>query len=148
MKKLFALVLVATALAACGDEKEFIKIAGGGITFNYRYSEAGMTVIAQQKQTLPAGGTVEALFDVPGTNTRQLVSIPVLEGKLTYKLQSLPLTGFKKGGEYKVTIRVLDAKGLELDHKERIFVSDVDQATLPTKPLVKDWAYTPDLKNL
>jgi hypothetical protein len=148
MKKLLGLILATTVLVACGDEKEFIKIAGGGITFNYRYSEAGMTVIAQQKQTLPAGGKVEALFDVPGTKTRQLVSIAVLEGKLTYKLQSLPLTGFKKGGEYKVTVRVVDAAGKELDHKERVFVSDMDQATLPSKPLVKDLAFTPQLENL
>ena len=147
------LLLLCSALmfSACGEDsgpKDYLKIAGGGITFNYRYSQAGMVVIAQQKYPLPEGSTVEAQFDLPGQNARQTVSLPALAGKLTYKLQSDPLTGLKKDGQYNVTIRLIDRDGKQLDRDDKIFTSDEDQANLPTKPLVKDLALTPDLKNL
>jgi hypothetical protein len=138
-------------LGACGDDsgpKDYLKIAGGGIIFNYRYSQAGMVVIAQQKYPLPKGSIVEAQFDRPDQSTRETVSLPAMEGKLTYKLQSGPLTGFKKGGEYNVTIRLLDNAGKELDRDDRKFVSDEDQSTLPTKPLVEGPAIIPHLENL
>ena len=57
-------------LAACGQDdgpKDYLKIAGGGLVFNYRYSQASMIVIAQQKFPLPEGSIVEAQFDLPGT---------------------------------------------------------------------------------
>lgn len=150
MKK-FRLLVLAVALSACGDDsgpKDYLKIAGGGIIFNYRYSQAGMVVIAQQKYPLPAGSTVEAQFDLPGQNTRETVALPAMEGKLTYKLQSGPLTGFKKGGHYNVTIRLLDNAGKELDRDDTKFTSDEDQSTLPSKPIVEGLELTPKLENL
>jgi hypothetical protein len=145
--KLLALALL---LAACGENvpPEYLKIAGGGIQFNYRVSEASMIVIAQQKQPLPEGSKVEALFDIPGTNTREAVSEPAMPGKLSYSLQSSKMMKITKGGKYKVTIRLLDAKGQELDRKETVYESDQDQSTLPTKPLVDGPALTPQLQNL
>ena len=140
------LVFIAVLLGACGDNgpPSYLKIAGGGIQFNYRVSEATMVVIAQQTQPLPAGSVVEALFDRPGTNTRQSVSLPALDGKLTYRLQSDKLMGITKGGKYNVTIRLLDSTGKELDRKDTVYESDEDQSTLPTEPLVKDNAFTPN----
>jgi len=150
MKRQVLTLTSALLLGGCGESgpPEYLKIAGGGIQFNYRVSEASMIVIAQQKQPLPEGSTVEALFDIPGTNTRESVTLPSLEGKLTYKLQSSKLTNITKGGQYKVTIRLLDAKGKELDRKETTYVSDEDQSTLPTKPLVDGPALSPQLQNL
>jgi hypothetical protein len=150
MKKTFTLLCL-FLLTGCGDDgspKDYLKIAGGGIIFNYRYSQAGMVVIAQQKYPLPAGSTVAAEFELPGQNKFETVSSPAKDGKLTYKLESNPMTGFKKGGEYKVTIRLLDNAGKELDRDETKFTSDQDQSTLPTKPIVKGLELTPDFKNL
>jgi hypothetical protein len=149
MKKI--LFLGALVLSACGDDygpKDYLKIAGGGITFNYRYSQAGMVVIAQQKYPLPEGSVIEAQFDQPGQEARQTTSLPAIAGKLTYKLQSDVMTGLQKGGEYKVTIRLLDKAGKELDRDDRIYVSDQDQSTLPTKLIVEGLALTPHLENL
>ena len=144
------ILILAFLLAGCGDQgpTQYIKIAGGGIQFNYRYSEASMIVIAQQKYPLPEGSTVEALFDIPGTATRQSVTLPAMEGKLTYKLQSDPLTHITKGGKYNVTIRLLDKMGKEMDKQDQIFISDEDQSTLPSKPLVKGLDFKPHLENL
>ena len=151
LNRVFLSILVTLFLSACGDEnapKDYIKIAGGGIAFNYRYSQASMIVIAQQIYPFPDGSTVEALFDVPGTATRQSVTLPSMEGKLTYKLQSDPLTHITKGGQYTVTIRLLDKAGKELDKKDRVFISDEDQSTLPSKPLVEGLEFKPHLENL
>ncbi len=149
--KTILFLYAAFLLCACGEDsgpKDYLKIAGGGITYNYRYSQAGMVVIAQQKYPLPEGSTVEAQFDLPGQNARQTVSLPAMVGKLTYKLQSDPLTGLKKGGQYNVTIRLIDKDGKQLDRDDRTFTSDEDQTNLPSKPLVQDLALTPDFKNL
>ena len=150
MKKLFVF-MAGSFLSACGDSdapKDYLKIAGGGLVFNYRVSQASMIVIAQQVYPLPVGSIVEAQFDLPGTNTRQVVTLPAMEGKLTYKLQSDPLTNIKKGGKYNVTIRLLDTSGVQLDQHDRAFESDVDQSTLPSKPLVEGLEFKPHLENL
>ena len=148
MKRLIFLALI---LAGCGKSGpvQYLKIAGGGIQFNYRYSQASMVVVAQQTHPLPEGSRVEALFEVPGTNTKQSVSSPAVDGKLSYMLQSEKLTGFIKGGKYSVTIRLIDKNGNELDHKDTIFTSDEDQSTLPDRPLVDDpVALTPRLDRI
>ena len=145
------LILLALMLAGCGESGpiQYLKIAGGGIQFNYRYSQASMVVVAQQTHPLPEGSQVEALFDVPGTNTRETVSSPAIDGKLSYMLQSPPLTGFTKGGKYNVTVRLVDKAGKELDRKDTVFTSDEDQSTLPDKPLVDDpVALTPRLDHI
>ena len=144
-------IFLALILAGCGESGpiQYLKFAGGGIQFNYRYSQASMVVVAQQTYPLPEGSRVEALFEVPGTNTKQSVSSPAIDGKLSYMLQSEKLTGFTKGGKYNVTIRLIDKNGKELDHQDRVFTSDEDQSTLPDKPLVDDpVALTPRLDHI
>jgi hypothetical protein len=144
------IAILAFLLAACGESGpiDYLKIAGGGIQFNYRVSEASMVVIAQQVHPLPEGSQVEAVFDIPGTNTRESVVLPAMEGKLTYRLQSQKLMNIAKDTPYKVTIRLLDKDGKELDHKDTTYHSDVDQSTLPDKPLVQDPAFTPNFQNI
>ena len=143
-------VFLALLLTGCFEQGpiQYLKIAGGGIQFNYRVSEASMVVVAQQAHPFPDGSHVEALFDVPGTNTRQSVSSPAVDGKLTYLLQSQKLAGITKGGKYNVTIRLIDKGGTVLDHKDTVFTSDEDQSTLPDKPLVDDVALSPRLDHL
>jgi hypothetical protein len=143
------IILGALLLAGCGgNSNDYVKIAGGGIQFNYRVSEASMVVIAQQMQPLPQGSLVQALFDIPGTQTRETVSLPSMDGKLTYRLQSQKLFNITKGGQYKVSLLLVDKAGKELDRKETVFTSDEDQSTLPDKPLVDDPAFTPNYQNI
>ncbi len=147
------LVLGALVAAGCGEDRQstdYIKIAGGGLTFNYRYSQATMVVVGRQVTPPPEGSSLEALFDIPGEAARDVVSRPFMPGKLTYKLESKYLTGIKKGVPLKVTLRVVDATGKELDRAETQYTSDVDQSTLPSKPLVDPTRpnYVPQLENL
>jgi hypothetical protein len=147
-----SMVFTALVLAGCAEDgqTDYMKIAGGGLTFNYRYSEARAVIVGRQVTPLPKGASVDALFDIPGETRRERVSRPAIEGKLTYKLESSPLTGIKKGAPLKVTLLVVDATGKEIDREETQYVSDVDQEGLPTKPLVDPSRpnYVPWLENL
>jgi hypothetical protein len=147
MKYLLAFVLL---LAGCGDNgpTQYLKISGGGIQFNYRYSQASMVVVAQTTHPLPDGSRIEAQFDLPGTNTRESVFSQPFEGKLSYLLHSQNMTGFTKGGKYNVSVLLLDKDGKELDRKETVFTSDEDQSTLPDKPMVEGLEFTPHLENI
>jgi hypothetical protein len=132
-------VLAAFVLAACGDDgtqKNYIEIAGGGLTFNYRYSQATMVVVVKQKQPLPEGSIVEAQFDLPGKTEREKTTRPAMAGKLVYKLESGYLSGIKKGEPLRVTVNLVSDKGVVLDTVETKYTSDVDQSTLPTEPPV------------
>ena len=150
--KLVLTLVCAALLAGCGEDtpRDYVRIAGGGLTFNYRYSQATMVVVARTISPLPEGGKVEALFDIPGEAMRETVSRPVIQGKLTYKLESKYLLGIKKGVPLKVTLRAVDAQGIVLDTEETAYISDVDQDTLPSKPLVDPSKpnYVPKLENL
>ncbi len=148
MKLRFLLLLIVAALmSACGSG-DYVRIAGGGIAFNYRYSQAFMILIAEQRRPLPAGAMVQALFDVPDSTSRAIVQLPVMEGKLTYKLQTEPLLGFTKGGNYKVTLALIGADGKTIESHDTVYTSDEDQSTLPKKPLVEGLEFTPHLENL
>jgi hypothetical protein len=132
-------VTAALLVTACGEEAsrtDYMKIAGGGLTFNFRYSEARAVIVGRQVTPLPDGATVEALFDIPGQSRREKVAQPASSGRIIYKLQSGPLKGIKKGVPLNVTLIVTDVSGKEIDRDETQFVSDVDQDTLPSKPLV------------
>lgn len=148
-----ALCFAVLALASCGDSdapKDYLKIAGGGLTFNYRYSQATAVVVGKQMSPLPEGSKVEALFEIPNEKEPERVSRPAIAGKLSYKLESKYLTGIKKGVPLKVVLRVIDKDGKEIDREETAYTSNVDQDTLPSKPLVKPDSpnYVPQLENL
>ena len=147
MKIKFVLLILATMLSACGSG-DYVRIAGGGISFNYRYSQASMILIAEQRRPLPQGAIVQALFDVPDSQNRAIVQLPAMEGKLTYKLQTEPLLGFTKGGNYKVTLALIGADGKTIETHDTTYTSDEDQSTLPKKPLVEGLEFTPHLENL
>jgi hypothetical protein len=147
-----AILVLALGLAACGEDgpKDYLKITGGGLTFNYRYSQATMVVVGKQVTPLPEGATVAALFDIPGKAERERVERPAMAGKLTYKLESGYLSGIKKGVPLKVTLLLVGKDGKELDRDETQYTSDVDQDQLPSAPLVDPSKpnYVPQLENL
>ena len=143
------LIIACLLISGCGETApSYFKIAGGGLQFNLATSQASMIVVAQQTSPMPPNSTLEALFDLPGTNTRQSVSMPTSQGRLQYMLQSKALTGITLGGRYNVSVLLHDKNGKVLDQKETTYVSDQDQALLPNKPLAEGPALIPHLENL
>jgi hypothetical protein len=151
---LFAcLFFTALTLIGCGDSqkpKKYLQFMGGGLTFNYRYSKATMVVVVRRVSPIAVGGKFVAFFEVPGETAPQRIEVPNNPDTLTFKLESKALSGIKKDVPLHVTVLAVDEKGIELDQFKTQFVSDIDQDTLPTKPLMDPNApgYVPYLENL
>lgn len=148
MKKipLVLLCLGGLLLAACDDQsgKPYLKIAGGGFIFNYRYSAMNYGFVAKPLRPLPAGAMLEASFEVPGSDQRYVTTLPVREGKMQYVFETQPLHDVRKDTPYKARLRLLEAgTGKELASLEQEFRSSADQSTLPTKAPVKGIGYFP-----
>ena len=123
-------------LSACKEEAPtpFLKIVGGSFMFNYRYSKMSYGFVARQLKPLPVGSILEASFDLPGTDRKFVVTKPAKAGQLHYSFETEALRGVRKNTPYKVQLKLLEANtGKELALVEKVFKSDVDQATLPTK---------------
>lgn len=149
MKKTLPLFfcLAGLLLAACEDQsnKPYLKIAGGGFIFNYRYSAMNYGFVAKPLRPLPAGATLEASFEIPESDERYVTTLPVQEGKLQYAFETQPLEHVKKDKPYKATLRLLEANtGKELALVEQEFRTNTDQSTLPKIAPVKGIGYFPN----
>ena len=95
----------------------------------------------RRARRLPLGAVhVANLDDVEPFVTKE----NVVPGQLQYSFKTPFLTGIEKGHEYKAVMRLLDPAGKELARYERTFHTDVDQASLPSKPLVVGPGYAPN----
>ena len=143
-----AVVLPAlTLLAACGDDprRPWIRIDGGGFIFNYRIAEAFYGVSVKPMRRLPEGTVLEAEFQDPAGGPPHIVRETVAAPQLGYSLSSPPVKGVVAGRDYRVVVRVREAKtGHELARIEQSFRSDLDQSILPEKPLTVGPGYTPN----
>lgn len=137
MRLIFAICCcLGLGLSACKEEAPapFLKIVGGSFAFNYRYSKMYYGFVARQLKPLPEGSVLEASFDLPGTDRKFVVTKPAKAGQLHYSFETEALRGVKKDTPYKVQLKLLEANtGKELALVEKVFKSDVDQATLPTR---------------
>ena len=151
MKKYLVLLfcLAGLVLAACDNQagKPYVKIVGGGFVFNYRYSTYIYGFVVKPLRPLPAGGVLEASFDLPDSDEKFVATLPVQEGKTQYLFESKPLQGVKKDTPYKVRLRLVEeGSGKELALLEKDYKTTVDQSTLPTKAPVKGIGYFPEDK--
>ena len=145
-KHFLAAVFASLLLSACDDQsdKPYVKIAGGGFMFNYRYSVLNYGFVVKPLRPLPEGSTLEASFDIPDSAEKFVLTLPVVAGKMQYGFETGALHGVKKDVPYKATLRLLEAgTGKELAMMERDFRSDVEQSTLPTKAPVQGIGYFP-----
>jgi len=133
-----ALLVVATFLVGCGDEKDkpFLQFSGGGFIFNYRLATADYGFVARVVKELPEGSVIEATFDNPAGGPPIVIVEKSVSGSKGYMFRTPSLTGIKANYPYKVVLRLLAAKeGVELARYERTYKSDLDQSVLPDQPL-------------
>ncbi len=140
-------------LFGCGDSqkpKSYVQFIGGGLTFNYRYSKASIVIVIRRVSPMNQGSKFVCLFEIPGEATPQRIEVANNPDALDFKFESKALTGIRKGVPLHVSILAVDEKGVQLDEIKKQFVSDVDQDTLPSKPLMdpNTPAYVPQLQNL
>ena len=141
-----ALALAGLLVSACDDQssKPYLKIAGGGFMFNYRYSVMNYGFVVKPLRPLPDGSILEASFDIPDSPKRFVLTLPAVAGKMQYAFETEALHDVKKDVPYKATLRLLEAgTGKELAVMEKDFRSDVEQSTLPTKAPVAGIGYFP-----
>jgi hypothetical protein len=139
-----ALLFAAILLAACEDNSKtpYLEFAGGGFIFNYRYADAYYGFVVRPKKPLPEGSVLEARFEMPGGRPDYIVTTKAAPGQLQYLFKTDTLRGIVKGHDYKAVIRLVDgATGIEIASYEKTFHADLDQASLPDKPLVVGPAY-------
>jgi hypothetical protein len=141
MRLASAVILLALtlALASCEgeDDRPYLAFAGGGFIFNYRIGEAFYGFVARPERALPADAVIEARFEVPGAEEPFVTSQPARTGMLRYSFKTPPLRGIVRGHRYRVELRVIEeGTGKVLATYENSYYTDVDQKTLPDKPLV------------
>jgi hypothetical protein len=147
MRKLAIVAFLALALLGCEDEstKPYLEFSGGGFIFNYRNAEAFYGFVATPLRSLPEGSVIEVQFEVPGTGTPYVLNEKSVPGMMQYSFKTEQLSGIEKGHPYKVVMRLLSGPGgNELARYEKSFHTDVEQASLPAKPLVVGPGYTPN----
>ena len=90
----------------------------------------------------PAASDQYFIDDV-SKNIRQPIIAPL-------EFESQALVGIQKNVPLHVSVLAIDEKGTELDQYKTQYISDVDQDTLPTKPLMNPNkpGYVPQLENL
>jgi hypothetical protein len=151
--RFISLALSLFVLVACGDNqksKNYVQFLGGGLTFNYRYSKASMVVVIRRVSPMKEGSKFVCLFEIPGETEPQRIEVANNPDALDFKFESKALTGIKKDVPLHVSILAIDEKGAQLDEIKKQFVSDIDQDTLPNKPLMdpNKPGYVPQLENL
>jgi hypothetical protein len=148
MKKIevLAAVLIGLLVVGCDEqpEKPFLKIAGGGFIYNYRYASVNYGFVAMPLRPLPDGSILEASFDVPDKPDKYIITLPAVAGKTMYGFETQALHGVKKEVSYRVKLRLVEpTTGKELALLERDFRSNIDQSSLPTKAPVQGIGYFP-----
>lgn len=139
MRHLAWLVVFLCLLTGCKEDANapYLEFAGGGFIFNYRNAEAFYGFVVKPLRSLPDGSVIEAQFEVPQSSTPYVVTQTVEPGMLQFSFRSPDLKGVEKGHPYKAVMRLLASPaGPEIARYERTFHTDVDQASLPQKPLV------------
>lgn len=139
MRHFIWLIVVLFAVAGCKEDQNapYLEFAGGGFIFNYRTAEAFYGFVAKPVRSLPEGAVIEAQFEVPNSATPYVVTEIVKPGMLQFSFRTPDLKGVEKGHPYKAVMRLLASpSGPEIARYERAFHTDVEQASLPDKPLV------------
>jgi hypothetical protein len=147
MRKSAIVALLALALLGCEEDstKPYLEFSGGGFIFNYRNADAFYGFVATPLRSLPEGSVIEVQFEIPGTGTPYVLNEKAVPGMMQYSFKTEQLSGIEKGHPYKVVMRLLSGPGgNELARYEKSFHTDVEQASLPAKPLVVGPGYAPN----
>ncbi len=140
-------LMVGLLLAGCQRPSEgiFLELTGRIFVFNYRVATANYLLTFKKVSAIPAGSSIEVLFDNPRGGDRLITRQAVFAADETVAISSPHLSCVKKDHAYAVDVRLVDGQGKQLQEIATSVTSDVDQSVmLPSKPLVVGPVYTPN----
>lgn len=135
------------ALVGCGpaDDDPYVAFDGGGFVFNYRIAEAFYGFNLKPMRALSPGTVLEASLEDPAGGAPIMIAQTVAGPQLRYTFRTGALTGIRAKRPYTVEVRVREAgSGKVLATYRKSFESELDQADLPSKPLVVGPGYAPN----
>lgn len=138
MLRVLALLALMAFPAGCRDVPDggYLEISGRLFVFNYRLGMANYLVTLSKLRPLPEGAVLNSAFENPAGGEPLRKSQPVwpLNDKIT--VESPPIHCVVADRAYKVTLRLTDREGRELQTIETVVISNVDQSVMPDQPLV------------
>lgn len=125
-------------LSGCRDpgEGDYLNVSGKIFVFNYRIAQATYLLTLSKVRPLPDDSMLETTFENPAGGDPFIVQQKIWPTMTKVTVESPPVKCVKANREYKVSMRVMDAKGATLQTIERKMISDTDQSVMPEKPLV------------
>lgn len=141
------LLALCLGLAACresADEGDRFALDGKLVVFNYRVATASFLVNLKPLRPVGEGETAIASFEDPAGGAPIEVSQKIWPKLGRTTITTPPLRCIVKDRPYKVSIRIRDAAGAELQAIETTVTSSEDQSLLPDRPLVVGPLYTPN----
>lgn len=143
---LFMVVAGTLGLGACRDagEGDYLNVSGKIFVFNYRIAQATYLLTLAKLRPLPDGAMLETTFENPAGGDPFIVRQKIWPMMDKITVESPPVKCVKANREYKVSMRLEDAKGRVLQMIERKMISDTDESVLPDKPLVVGPFYDPN----
>jgi hypothetical protein len=137
-------VVVAAGCSSRDDNSPYLDIQGGGFMFNYRIAEATAALVVAPLRPLPEGSVIETSFENPAGGDAIIVRQEGSPKETTFEFTTPPLKGIVADRKYRVTLRLLDKDGKELQRIDKDFHSQLDQSVLPEKPLTVGPGYQPN----
>ncbi len=135
-----ALVIVLLAIGWLTREdpasKPYLKIAGSGFLFNYRFAEVSYGFTAVVIRPLPVGSIIEASFEDPAGGAHHVVRKRVGTDSVRYGFQSPSVRGVEAGVPYQVSIRVIEREGTNVLWTHAFGIkSQISDKVVPEEPL-------------
>lgn len=137
---------LALALVSCRDVPQggYLDVSGRLFVFNYRIAVATYLVTLARLQPVPDGATLESRFENPAGGEPLMKVQKVWPNAEKITVESPPVHCVVADRPYKVTIRLLDGEGREMQSIETSVMSNVDQSLIPDRPLVIGPLYDPN----
>jgi hypothetical protein len=133
------------SLAACREmPKDYVEIAGKLFVFNVRIAEANYVVTLRKLKPIPEGSRLEAIFEDPAGGPDLVVRQNIWPQNHTVSLESPALSCIAKARPYRIEIRLRDTSNTVLQEIKTTLASELDQTTLPDRPLVVGPGYDPN----
>ena len=139
-------ILLPLTIVGCRDtgEGDFFALDGKLVVFNYRVATATFLVNLKPLRPVGNGEVAVVLFEDPAGGAPIEVREKIWPNTAKTTINTPPLRCIAKDKPYKISIRIVDARGKDKQVIETSIKSSENQSDLPDRPLVVGPLYTPN----